>query len=254
MGKPNILSQGNVCSYCGAVIEKLPYRCSYCGGYFCSEHRLPESHGCKGLPSRNWYAYQKEIIRREPPVVSAGTSSSREHVKTISRPSQTPSREYHDEKSYRKAKLFRLPRFVKIPLITLLILLIEFFVSKDLFNYTIYILAFLVAIFFDWKIFSLVSRINVDSDARLFGLRILSAVLFLAGAMLSFFWLALVALYPFFYLTPLYGLSERVRSLSIPQFTALTIFVTTFSLGLMLVGAFLEFKFMRRAGIIVFPR
>ncbi|MCK4669382.1 hypothetical protein KAT21_04620 [Candidatus Bathyarchaeota archaeon] len=24
----------------------LPFRCAYCGGYFCSEHRLPENHEC----------------------------------------------------------------------------------------------------------------------------------------------------------------------------------------------------------------
>jgi len=27
----------------------MPFRCSYCGGYFCAEHRLPEFHGCTGL-------------------------------------------------------------------------------------------------------------------------------------------------------------------------------------------------------------
>ena len=26
--------------------EVLPFRCPYCGGYFCSEHRLPENHDC----------------------------------------------------------------------------------------------------------------------------------------------------------------------------------------------------------------
>jgi len=27
----------------------MPFRCNYCGGYFCSEHRLPEFHSCTGL-------------------------------------------------------------------------------------------------------------------------------------------------------------------------------------------------------------
>ena len=26
----------------------MPFRCKYCGGYFCSEHRLPEIHDCEG--------------------------------------------------------------------------------------------------------------------------------------------------------------------------------------------------------------
>ncbi len=36
------------CTKCGARAE-LPFLCSYCGGYFCVEHRLPESHECPGL-------------------------------------------------------------------------------------------------------------------------------------------------------------------------------------------------------------
>jgi Zn-dependent protease len=27
----------------------MPFRCNYCGGYFCAEHRLPEFHDCTGL-------------------------------------------------------------------------------------------------------------------------------------------------------------------------------------------------------------
>lgn len=36
------------CDVCGKD-ELLPYKCSYCGGTFCSDHRLPEKHGCEGL-------------------------------------------------------------------------------------------------------------------------------------------------------------------------------------------------------------
>ncbi|NOY11214.1 MAG: rhomboid family intramembrane serine protease [Archaeoglobi archaeon] len=36
------------CDVCGKD-ELLPYRCSYCGGTFCADHRLPEKHGCEGL-------------------------------------------------------------------------------------------------------------------------------------------------------------------------------------------------------------
>ena len=30
----------------------MPYRCRYCGGSFCGDHRLPENHACPGL--ENW--------------------------------------------------------------------------------------------------------------------------------------------------------------------------------------------------------
>lgn len=33
------------CQKCGKEIF-LPFKCPYCGGYFCSEHRLPENHEC----------------------------------------------------------------------------------------------------------------------------------------------------------------------------------------------------------------
>lgn len=40
------------CDACGAH-ENMPYNCRHCGGTFCSEHRLPENHGCPGLDQWN---------------------------------------------------------------------------------------------------------------------------------------------------------------------------------------------------------
>lgn len=39
------------CDVCGQE-EGMPYRCRFCGGTFCGEHRLPENHDCPGL--ENW--------------------------------------------------------------------------------------------------------------------------------------------------------------------------------------------------------
>ncbi|MEM2168217.1 MAG: AN1-type zinc finger domain-containing protein [Candidatus Bathyarchaeia archaeon] len=33
------------CEYCGSDLD-LPFRCFFCGRYFCAEHRLPELHMC----------------------------------------------------------------------------------------------------------------------------------------------------------------------------------------------------------------
>ncbi len=38
----------NECWICGKQ-EAIPYRCNYCGKTYCSEHRLPEQHGCEGF-------------------------------------------------------------------------------------------------------------------------------------------------------------------------------------------------------------
>jgi Zn-dependent protease len=35
------------CDKCG-VETYMPFRCNYCGGYFCEQHRLPEFHDCQG--------------------------------------------------------------------------------------------------------------------------------------------------------------------------------------------------------------
>ncbi|MEM2889976.1 MAG: rhomboid family intramembrane serine protease [Candidatus Hadarchaeum sp.] len=36
-----------VCDKCGREVA-LPFRCSYCGGNYCTDHRLPENHDCQG--------------------------------------------------------------------------------------------------------------------------------------------------------------------------------------------------------------
>lgn len=59
--------QGNVCSHCGRKFTELPYRCNYCGKYFCSEHHLPEAHACKGLGRRK----RIEPVREPPTWVPA---------------------------------------------------------------------------------------------------------------------------------------------------------------------------------------
>ncbi|MFP4632924.1 MAG: rhomboid family intramembrane serine protease [Halobacteriota archaeon] len=39
------------CEECGEI-EGMPYSCGYCGGTYCSSHRLPENHDCEGLSAR----------------------------------------------------------------------------------------------------------------------------------------------------------------------------------------------------------
>ncbi|WP_435098020.1 rhomboid family intramembrane serine protease [Halarchaeum sp. P4] len=40
------------CDRCGEQVG-MPYRCRFCGGTYCEEHRLPESHDCPGLDEWN---------------------------------------------------------------------------------------------------------------------------------------------------------------------------------------------------------
>jgi len=52
------------CAVCGKEVL-MPFRCAYCGEYFCAEHRLPEKHNCLGLRAAA-SPYEKELkLRRE---------------------------------------------------------------------------------------------------------------------------------------------------------------------------------------------
>jgi Zn-dependent protease len=57
------------CQFCGKE-EPLPFACNYCGGTFCSEHRLPEAHQCTGDLSR------RPVIITEPPSTFSWQSTS----------------------------------------------------------------------------------------------------------------------------------------------------------------------------------
>ena len=39
-----------VCGFCAAQVT-MPFRCKFCGGVFCDQHRMPENHSCPGLRS-----------------------------------------------------------------------------------------------------------------------------------------------------------------------------------------------------------
>jgi len=53
------------CAVCGKEVL-MPFKCSYCGEYFCAEHRLPEKHNCPGLfAAASPYEKEKKRVRVE---------------------------------------------------------------------------------------------------------------------------------------------------------------------------------------------
>ena len=74
------------CEYCGKEVL-LPFKCPYCGGLFCAEHRLPEKHECLFLPKKRfWYQKQRRDIERREQM-----ESEKLIEKPIEKPSQKPS-------------------------------------------------------------------------------------------------------------------------------------------------------------------
>ena len=73
------------CQYCGSEVV-MPFKCSYCGGYFCAEHRIPESHACP----ESWRA---RAPRDAPPVTtSKGWSEKPAYKYTVSYTPQSSRR------------------------------------------------------------------------------------------------------------------------------------------------------------------
>ncbi len=52
------------CDVCGKE-EYLPYKCKYCGGTFCAEHRLPEKHNCPGIKKDEYWNVPVKVKRRD---------------------------------------------------------------------------------------------------------------------------------------------------------------------------------------------
>ena len=70
------------CSYCGKEVY-LPFKCPYCGQYFCAEHRLPENHNCPEI----WRAKapRKEMVTKPSPMQKAAYSYPLAYPTQISR-------------------------------------------------------------------------------------------------------------------------------------------------------------------------
>jgi len=280
------------CAQCGAKVV-LPYQCKRCGGHFCPDHRLPESHDCSRPPRRGWsvkpgvkeprQAIRKVRLRngkivnfdrnrivndigrrirdRERAEELTGavvdileeryagripTTRDIRHVvhRVLSGGGKLPKRPPHIPHGPRLPK-FRLPMFVKVLLLILLILAIEYFVVTPAFYPTIYLLTAIVAGYLDWKIFQKASRIGMHSEARLFGVNILSGLIAFCGALLLGFWYAFMIFQPIMF--PQFSLGN-------PWVASASVFVIVLALGLLVVAAFLRFRFMRRTGVIIYPR
>lgn len=47
------------CHFCQQEKPGLPFRCNYCGNYFCDDHRLPENHACPRVGGPKQPGYSK---------------------------------------------------------------------------------------------------------------------------------------------------------------------------------------------------
>jgi len=75
------------CQYCGKD-EVLPFKCQYCQGFFCAEHRLPENHACplaeKARAPREEAPFEYKVTYTPPRLTKFGFSSTEIKHLTIS--------------------------------------------------------------------------------------------------------------------------------------------------------------------------
>ena len=75
------------CQYCGKD-EALPFKCQYCQGFFCAEHRLPENHACpmaeKARAPKEEAPYEYKVTYTPPRSARFGFSSTEVRHLTIS--------------------------------------------------------------------------------------------------------------------------------------------------------------------------
>lgn len=72
----------NKCDICGYE-ELLPFKCKYCGGTFCGEHRLPEKHDCTYQFKQNNYSNNLSALK---PIDSDPIPKPKENKKNIPNP------------------------------------------------------------------------------------------------------------------------------------------------------------------------
>lgn len=58
------------CATCGSEVD-LPFKCNYCGNYYCPDHRLPENHDC----SENWRVKALKSARMMTGPIQVGTGA-----------------------------------------------------------------------------------------------------------------------------------------------------------------------------------
>jgi len=275
------------CEVCGAQ-DYLVHECKHCGGKFCSEHMLPENHQCSDLPYLHPPIWDRRVMQtadrisippghlaklesdeelhfRKSPMTdvesvlqhssktSPMTSADmpRKASKTWFRknmPRGTYDVDYRSKWRPRRLLLsltFWFPVFWLIVASVYLSELanpIHFYQSISApFRYVLYALALIIGVWSGWKVFKKCDY-SPSSDRGIFGLKLLSASIF-AVAIVTLFCVFALNLGAFF-ASPEPSMTRETSSW----------FLIGLSATLMILAGYLQFKFERRSGVIVYRR
>ena len=222
------------CDYCGKEVD-LPFQCSFCRFYFCTKHRLPETHDCPNLPTRTPLGRWKAKLPKTPEKVKERIKEEGElyFIKEKNHKPKSLSRRYERMR-------VRLSKVMIVGLLLLSILFFEYFFMKAYFDTTMYVFVVLMTSYLTYTLFILSSKIRVSSDLRLFGLRILAGLTFVAGVL--------------FVAGAFMGYVMSYEQWNNQLYVGALVFFGTLGLGLILLASYLMFRFMLKSGVIVYPR
>lgn len=156
-------------------------------------------------------------------------------------------------------------KWVIIPLVGMATISILIWINDPKIWVLSYPISLVGGIYLDWKIFKKISKIELYNDAKLFGAFLLATIMAIIGVLLVWsvmfssivFGMGTVSelYFPFFgFLDPLYPVYYQIyHSLGLYALQSFQLFVFIFGFALLIIGAYLYFRFMRRAGILIFP-
>lgn len=155
------------CEYCGEKISFLPFKCKYCGGSYCKEHRLPENHQCtfelKSVP------IMSSTVRDAPSKTSSSRQTSRNFKKYMKRQDKQKQKTIKLYKSYNSKRIKK-----NVTLYLLIIISVMSIVSMVAPNY----LALSAYSFLDFRLWTFATSIFVNFIYDFFGLIFLFILMF----------------------------------------------------------------------------
>ncbi|NVM18195.1 MAG: hypothetical protein HWN80_10800 [Candidatus Lokiarchaeota archaeon] len=147
------------CEHCGEKINFLPFKCKYCGGSYCKEHRLPENHQCtfelKSIP------ITPSKLREAPSKSGYSSGTSRNFKKYMKR---------QDKQKQKATKLYKSYNFKPTQKNGTKILIIAIFVlSIASIAYPLYLTLSRLS-FLDFWLWTFVTSVFVSYTSDFFGL------------------------------------------------------------------------------------
>jgi len=168
------------CEFCGEEIGYLPFRCNYCGGTFCKQHRLPENHECTFelkhkpvIPTSSKRIRQHRQESKRPvskDYLEKGPKELRKYLKRQDKQRARAQRIYRDStrRTYRRTTASRYRGTTTLIWVIIIFLFIAFFF--DLYGQSIYIYFSVHGFIFKFAFHTIITALFIVPPGGLLGI------------------------------------------------------------------------------------